>query len=288
MISLNKVCILGAGTMGAGIAQWFAQSEITVQLADVNIDTCTKALNNIHASWAKLESKGKFTAEQTTKFKQNLSVCSLDKFSRDADLCLEAIVENLDIKINVFKKLDEYFDKKTILATNTSSIPIDAMAKELPLPRRSLFLGLHFFNPATIMKLVEVIGGHYSDKEVCRDLCTWFLDKGKKPASCKDGPGFIVNRVARNYYGEPFRIIKTENKEKIKEIDDVMREVGGFKMGPFELMDLIGIDVNYSVSESVWRSFYNEERFAPHTIQKELVQSGRCGKKSGEGFYLYE
>jgi 3-hydroxybutyryl-CoA dehydrogenase len=286
--TLHKVCVLGAGTMGAGIAQWFAQSGVSAELSDVDIDACTKALNNIHASWSKLESKGKFTAKQVKNFKENLTVCQSDNFSKDADLCIEAIVESLEIKVSVFKKLHNHFNENTVLASNTSSIPIDAMAKELPKSRRSQFVGLHFFNPATIMKLVEVIGGHYSDKDLCKSLASWFLSKGKKPARCSDGPGFIVNRVARNYYGEPFRIIKTENKDKIEEIDQVMREVGGFRMGPFELMDLIGIDVNYSVSESVWRSFYNEERFAPHMIQKELVQSGRCGRKTGEGFYKYE
>ena len=178
--------------------------------------------------------------------------------------------------------------EKTIFATNTSSIPVSSLAKELSNKRKSQFLGLHFFNPAPIMKLVEIIEGHWTDKKLANDLYQWFESKDKKPAKCKDSPGFIVNRLARNFYGEAFRNISQEDQEKIKEHDKIMKEVGGFRMGPFELMDLIGVDVNLDVSTSVWNSFFQEPRFAPHRIQKFMVESGRLGRKTKKGFYDYE
>lgn len=284
-MNLNKVAVLGAGTMGAGIAQWFAQAGCSVELADAQEEQLDRAQTNIHTSWDKLLSKGKFSAEQVNGFKSNLK--TVDEFSKDCDLFVEAIIESLDIKVQVFQKLAYHFEDKTILASNTSSIPIDAMARELPENRKSKFLGLHFFNPAPIMKLVEVVKGYWSDETLCKELHHWFSEKGKKPALCQDGPGFIVNRLARNFYGEPLRIANIENREVFKEIDDTLKDVGGFRMGPFELMDLIGIDINYSVSESVWKSFYYEPRFAPHALQRKMVTSGRLGRKTKGGFYEY-
>ncbi len=282
---LKKIAVLGAGTMGSGIAQWFAQSGLDVELSDNSPVALKVALTNIHTSWDKLLAKGKFTQEQVATFKKGLT--TTQTFSKDCDLMIEAIIENLDIKIDVFQRMSSHFNKETILATNTSSIPIDAIAKELPKDRRDKFLGLHFFNPATIMKLVEVIGGHWTEQKLTKNLIKWFEDQGKKPALCKDGPGFIVNRLARNYYGEPLRIVNTENEEKSREVDIILKEIGGFRMGPFELMDLIGIDINYSVTKSVWKSFFHEDRFAPHALQRKMVTSGRLGKKTKVGFYEY-
>lgn len=284
-MNLNKVAVLGAGTMGAGIAQWFAQAGCQVELADAQIEQLDRAQSNIHTSWDKLLSKGKFDQKEVESFKSSLK--TVEEFSKDCDLFIEAIVESLDIKVQVFQKLSHHFDAQTMMASNTSSIPIDAMARELPESRKGKFLGLHFFNPAPIMKLVEVVQGHWSDQKMCYDLQQWFSQRGKRPALCQDGPGFIVNRLARNFYGEPLRIANTENKELFKEIDDTLKEVGGFRMGPFELMDLIGIDINYSVSESVWKSFYYEPRFAPHALQRKMVTSGRLGRKTKGGFYEY-
>lgn len=284
-MNINKVAVLGAGTMGAGIAQWFAQTGLSVELADAQVEQLDRAEQNIHKSWDKLLSKGKFTSDQVDTFKENLT--TVEEFSKDCDLFVEAIIESLEIKTQVFQKLSHHFSDKTILASNTSSIPIDAMARELPENRKGRFLGLHFFNPAPIMKLVEIVKGHWSDESLCKDLHSWFAEKGKKPALCQDGPGFIVNRLARNYYGEPLRMANTENRERFKEIDTTLKEVGGFRMGPFELMDLIGIDINYSVSESVWKSFYYEPRFAPHALQRKMVTSGRLGRKTKGGFYEY-
>lgn len=274
--------------MGAGIAQWFTQTGANVELADQNQKTLDQAKLQVFTSWDKLEKKGKFTAEQITCFKNNFKLCGPSDFNKQADLCLEVIIENLEIKTTVFQSLDQHFSSKTILASNTSSLSIDALAATLSDKRRKNFVGLHFFNPAPIMKLVEVISGHFSDPALVSNLYDWFARQGKKPAKCQDGPGFIVNRVARNFYGEPFRIIKKEDERAIKEVDQVMKEVGGFRMGPFELMDLIGIDINYSVSESVWKSFYHAARFAPHAIQRKMVQSNRLGKKTKQGFYPYE
>lgn len=287
-MEIKKVLIIGAGTMGSGIAQWFTQQMINVELVDNNPAQAESALNKIHKSWDKLEAKEKFSGCQVSQFKNLLTTKSMDNFSTDHDLVVEAIIENLDIKKSLFKDLDEKMDPNTIIASNTSSFPMKLLASDLSENRKKNFLGLHFFNPATIMKLVEVIKSEWTDDLLSNELYAWFDSKGKKPATCKDSPGFIVNRVARNFYGEPLRIVETENEDKCKEIDTVMKEVAGFRMGPFELMDLIGIDINYSVTKSVWNAYDREERFAPHPLQKLMVESSRLGRKSGKGFYSYE
>ncbi|WP_408099201.1 3-hydroxyacyl-CoA dehydrogenase family protein [Peredibacter sp. HCB2-198] len=283
-LNINKVVIIGAGTMGSGIAQWFTQQLCSVELVDNSEAQLQKALKDIHTSWDKLAEKGKLS--NAAELKKLISIKMIDQVAKDADLVVEAIIENLEIKRELFKKLDAYFEPHTILASNTSSFPIHLMAEAVK--RKDKFLGLHFFNPATIMKLVEVIKGKDSSEQICRDLYAWFDSKDKKPAFCKDSPGFIVNRVARNFYGEPLRIVDTENEAKEKEVDAILKEVGGFKMGPFELMDLIGIDVNYSVTCSVWEAYNKEPRFAPHKLQKQMVDEKRFGRKSKRGFYKYD
>lgn len=285
-MNLQRIVVIGAGTMGSGIAQWFAQQNTIVELVDNSEAQMNKALNDIHSSWDKLAEKGKLSDVGTLK--KNLSIKKLDQVSKNADLVIEAIIENLEIKKELFKNLDAYFDSHTILSSNTSSFPIEMMAEAVSEARKPQFLGLHFFNPATIMKLVEVIKGKDSSEKLCRDLYQWFDSKDKKPALCKDSPGFIVNRVARNFYGEPLRIVENENEAKMKEVDAILKEVGGFKMGPFELMDLIGIDVNYSVTCSVWDAYNKEPRFAPHKLQKQMVDEKRFGRKSKRGFYKYD
>ncbi len=284
-MELNLVTIIGAGTMGRGIAQWFAQCGVSVELTDANAEALEQGLSLVHKSWKKLEQKGKFSSSEISTFENNLKTVSLNDLSTSSDLVIEAIIENLEIKHKVFSDLDKRMDAKTILASNTSSIPITDLATPLSKQRKERFLGLHFFNPATIMKLVEVIKGNDTDQKLCDDLEAWFSEKGKKPAQCKDSPGFIVNRVARNFYGEALRI--AENRE-FSEIDHVLKEVGGFRMGPFELMDLIGIDINYDVTCSVWEAFQKNERFAPHKIQKEMVDKNHLGRKTGQGFYGHE
>lgn len=293
---LNKVSIIGAGTMGAGIAQWFSQQNIEVELVDIDSIVLEQAKNNIYGSWQKLEEKAKFTKDEIETFISKLKFGPLydsnQKLSLapDSQLVIEAIVEDLDIKKNLFQALDEHCDEQTIFASNTSSLPIAALSKELSPSRKSNFIGLHFFNPATIMKLVEIIPTQDTKTELTDQLTTWFRDKNKKPALCSDSPGFIVNRVARNYYGESLRILSESGhtSDNVRRVDSVLKECGGFKMGPFELMDLIGIDINYHVTQSVWDSFNKEPRFAPHLIQKQMVDAGKLGKKTNQGFYKYE
>jgi 3-hydroxybutyryl-CoA dehydrogenase len=274
--------------MGQGIAQWFVQQGVQTEIADINKKQVHTAIENMSKSWDVLKTKGKFTDKEVEDFSNNIQGIDIISIDPNADLVIEAIIENEKIKTDLFKDLDARMSIKTILATNTSSIPVSSLAKELSDKRKSQFLGLHFFNPAPIMKLVEIIEGHSTDKKLANELYQWFEIKGKKPAKCKDSPGFIVNRLARNFYGEAFRNISQEDQVKIKEHDKIMKEVGGFRMGPFELMDLIGVDVNLDVSTSVWNSFYQEPRFAPHRIQKFMVESGRLGRKTKKGFYDYE
>jgi 3-hydroxybutyryl-CoA dehydrogenase len=287
-MNLQKIVVIGAGTMGSGIAQWFAQQMCEVELVDNSEEQSKKALSGIHASWDKLIEKEKLSSCQVNQMKKLLEIKSLEQVSKNADLVIEAIIENLDVKKSLFQKLDEYFPPHTIISSNTSSFPISLMAEAVSTERKKRFIGLHFFNPATIMKLVEIIKGDATDKSLCEDLYQWFDAKDKRPALSKDSPGFIVNRVARNFYGEPLRILDVENESKMKEIDQILKEVGGFKMGPFELMDLIGIDVNYSVTCSVWEAYNKEPRFAPHALQKKLVDEKRLGRKSKRGFYKYD
>ena len=287
-MNIEKVLVIGAGTMGRGIAQWFAQRQVKVELIDNVEEMATKSKNMIFDSWEKLSKKGKFTEEQIKEFQKCFTISTIENHSTDADLVIEAIIEDKSIKEELFLKLDKNMKPECILASNTSSIPITSIARNLSKERKKRTLGLHFFNPATIMKLVEVIKTPWTDNTITERLYNFFDKNGKKPAFCADSPGFIVNRVARNFYGEAFHILGHFNEERIKEIDEVMTEVGGFRMGPFTLMDLIGIDVNYSVTKSVWESYYFEPRFRPHKIQREMVESGRIGKKATEGFYRYE
>lgn len=287
-MNLQKIVVIGAGTMGSGIAQWFAQENCSVELVDSSIAQLERAQESISASWDKLLQKKKITEAQALEMKANLSFKDLSQADPKANLVIEAIIEDLEVKKNLFQKLDSYFNPETIIASNTSSFPITHLAQDLNESRKKKFLGLHFFNPATIMKLVEIIQGEDTSEDICRDLYKWFDEHDKKPAFCKDSPGFIVNRVARNFYGEPLRIVETEDEFKMKEVDRILREVGGFKMGPFELMDLIGIDINYSVTCSVWESYDKEPRFAPHDLQKKMVTQKRFGRKSKRGFYTYD
>ncbi|HXH74446.1 MAG TPA: 3-hydroxyacyl-CoA dehydrogenase NAD-binding domain-containing protein [Bacteriovoracaceae bacterium] len=287
-LDLQRIVVIGAGTMGSGIAQWFAQQMCFVELVDNSDEQLKKAQGSIHSSWDKLVEKEKLTSCQVNQMKKLLGVKQLAEVSPNADLIIEAIIEDVNVKKDLFKKLDQQFSAKTIIASNTSSFPITLLSEAVGPARKNRFVGLHFFNPATIMRLVEVIKGNETDQALCQDLYKWFESKGKKPAMCKDSPGFIVNRVARNFYGEPLRIVDEDNEEKMKEVDRILKEIGGFKMGPFELMDLIGIDVNYSVTCSVWEAYNKEPRFAPHVLQKKMVDEKRLGRKTKRGYYKYD
>jgi 3-hydroxybutyryl-CoA dehydrogenase len=287
-MELRRIVVIGAGTMGSGIAQWFAQQMCEVQLVDSNREQLEKALKSIHESWDNLVKKEKLTAWQVHQMKKLLEVTSLEGAFKASELVVEAIVEDLEVKRELFRKLDAHFYQNTVFASNTSSFPIGLMSEVVSESRKPRFIGLHFFNPAPVMKLVEIIKGPDSAMSICHELYGWFEKKEKKPALCKDSPGFIVNRVARNFYGEPLRIVETDDQDKMKEVDRILKEVGGFKMGPFELMDLIGIDVNYSVTCSVWEAYDREPRFAPHALQKQMVEEKRFGRKTKLGYYTYD
>lgn len=287
-MEIKSVIVIGTGTMGQGIAQWFLQQSLNVEMVDNNFEFAQAGQARIYDQLDMLVTKGKLQSADVEKFKPRLQVKHLAEINPQADLIVEAIYEDKDAKKDLFRKLDEMMKPNAIIASNTSSFPITELGKDLSDARQKRFLGLHFFNPATIMKLVEVINGLETDRLISTELITWFNQKGKVACECNDAPGFIVNRVARNFYGESLRAVETYDLEKIKEVDKVMREVGGFKMGPFELMDLIGIDVNLSVTESVYKAFFDEPRFKPHRLQKEMVDAKRYGRKTKKGFYSYE
>ncbi len=284
----TSVVVIGAGTMGAGIAQWFAQQMVPTVLCDNNETQSQKALASIHASWDKLVEKEKLTACQVSQMKSLLEAKPLSATHPQTGLVIEAIIEDLNVKRSLFAAIDQQFSAGTIFATNTSSFPIELIAAAVGADRQKRLLGLHFFNPATLMKLVEVIAGPSTDPALAQNLYSWFEKCGKEPALCADTPGFIVNRVARGFYGEALRIVTGDDEAQFKEIDQLMREVGGFKMGPFELMDLIGVDINYAVTTSVWEALHKSPRLTPHPLQKKLVDAKRHGKKTKRGFYAYE
>ncbi len=287
-MNLKHVVVIGTGTMGQGIAQWFLQQKMQVEIVDLNYEFALKSKKIIEESLDSLALKGKLASPDVKDMKNSITVKKLEEINPKTDLVIEAIVEDKKIKGEHFAKLQGLVSHETIIASNTSSFPITELAVNLEENHRWRFLGLHFFNPATIMKLVEVISGNMTDKKLSLDLTSWFNQRGKVACQCSDAPGFIVNRVARNFYGESLRACGSYEIKRIKEIDQVMKTVGGFKMGPFELMDLIGIDVNLSVTESVYKAFFHEARFKPHRLQVEMVSSGRLGRKTKRGFYQYE
>ena len=280
---IQTVGIIGAGTMGQGIAQICASSGFNVLLYDVNPGLLKKGTSNIYASLQISVDKNKLTATQKQESLSRIKSClSLDQIK--ADLVIEAVVENLEVKREIFKGLENINSADCILATNTSSIPVTQIASSLKNPLR--FAGLHFFNPAHIMKLVEVISGVTTSVETIEQLKKFSEKLGKVPVMVKDSPGFVVNRVARHYYVEALKILE-ENVADIKTIDILLRS-SGFKMGAFELMDLIGVDTNFSVTTSMYNAFHQDGKFRPSRIQQQKVEAGHHGQKSGKGFYDYD
>lgn len=283
MIEIKTVGIAGAGTMGAGIATVCAAAGYKVILSDISEDMLSKAKLSVTTSLQKLVSLGKLSTDSFQDI-DNSILYSNTPSEMKADLIIEAIVEKADIKIKLFEGLIQLNGKNTIYATNTSSIPITQIAAGLSLPEN--VIGIHFFNPAQIMKLVEVIKGAKTNDEILKTSVEFVKTLSKVPVVAADAPGFIVNRIARLYYVESLKLLE-ENVASFEVIDGIM-ESSGFKMGPYRLMDLIGVDTNYSVTESQYKLFNYESRFKPSRIQKQKVDAGLHGKKKGEGFYRYE
>lgn len=285
MFSKNSIIgVVGSGAMGAGIAQVAATAGHVVFVYDNNSKSLEKAKSNLNSSLSKLVEKQKISAEQSQNISKNINfVSDLNAFAK-CNLIIEAIVENLEIKQKVFSDLEKIVGADCILATNTSSLSIASIASSVSKPER--VLGIHFFNPATIMPLVEIIPGIATAQNLAGEIKKLIDSWGKVTVIAKDTPGFIVNRVARPFYSEALRIYE-EGIADMPTIDWAMKEFGGFKMGPFELMDLIGHDVNYIVTETVWKQFYFDPRFKPSLSQKRLLEAGFLGKKSGKGFYNY-
>ncbi|MBY0454198.1 MAG: 3-hydroxyacyl-CoA dehydrogenase PaaC [Burkholderiaceae bacterium] len=281
----STVAVIGAGAMGAGIAQVAAVAGHSVLLLDNRPGAAQQAIDGIRAQLGKLADKGKLTAESARAAGERLLAASTTQELAGASLVVEAIVENLDIKRALFRELEAIVGPDCIFGTNTSSISVTAIGAGLQQPSR--LAGLHFFNPAPLMALVEVVSGLATDAAVANTLFATALAWGKTPVHAKSTPGFIVNRVARPFYAEGLRLLN-EGAADCSTIDAVMREAGGFRMGPFELMDMIGHDVNFAVTRSVWNAFYNDQRFLPSLIQQELVDAGFLGRKTGRGFYNYQ
>jgi 3-hydroxybutyryl-CoA dehydrogenase len=270
--------------MGAGIAQVAALSKIDVALYDINAPLLRQALERIKGDFKRGVEKGKLTQEQTTEAFSRIHPRTRLSDLGHAEVIIEAAIEDLRIKKDLFRHLEADTKPRTLLATNTSSLSITAIASATQIPER--VIGMHFFNPAHTMKLVEVVQGQKTSPETVQRAIELAKHLGKTPVVVKDTPGFIVNRVARPFYGEALRLLG-ENVASVEEIDRIVKIEGGFTMGPFELMDLIGLDVNLSVTQSMYDQFFGEPRYRPHPIQKRMVESGMLGKKSGQGFYTY-
>jgi 3-hydroxybutyryl-CoA dehydrogenase len=278
----ETIAVIGAGTMGAGIAQVAATAGHPVLLFDISAHAVANAVADIRHNLQKLVAKGKLDA-QTAANAQISAAGSIEEIA-PARLVIEAIIEDLPAKRDLFRKLESVVADDCILATNTSSISITAIAGGLKNPGR--VAGMHFFNPAPLMELVEVVSGLATDHSCAETIFQTAATWGKTPVHVKSSPGFIVNRVARPFYLEALKMLQ-ERVATPATIDALLRECGKFRMGPFELMDLIGNDVNFAVTKSIFEAFFYEPRFRPSLLQQELVEAGRLGRKAGRGWYEY-
>ncbi len=284
MDATTKIAVIGAGTMGSGIAQVAAQAGHDVVLYDTRREVVDKALAMLRKTLDKLVEKGKLAKEQADGIHGRIASASDLKELAGSGLVIEAIIEDLGIKKKLFADLEGILSADAVLATNTSSLSVTAIAAACGIPER--VIGLHFFNPAPLLPLVEVVPGLATDPALGARMCALMKAWGKAPVVCKDTPGFIVNRVARPFYGEALRIYE-EGIADMATIDHAMRTIGGFKMGPFELMDLIGNDINFAVTRTVFEAFFYDPRYRPSITQQRQVESGWLGRKSGKGYYDY-
>ncbi len=281
---MNRIGIIGSGTMGIGIAQVAATSGCKVFLYDANPAQTEKSLQNLQQTLNKLAAKQKISAERSAKIYDSIKPCSNISDFKDCNLVIEAIIENKEIKSKVFQNVEEIVSENCVIASNTSSISITSLSSELKNPER--FIGIHFFNPAPLMPLVEIIPGLLTKENLADEIFSLIKSWGKTPVIAKDVPGFIVNRIARPFYGEALRIAE-EHIATPEQIDDAMRTLGNFKMGPFELMDLIGIDVNFSVTKTVYQDYFYDPKYKPSLLQQRMSEAKLLGRKTGKGFYDY-
>ncbi|MDQ2769951.1 MAG: 3-hydroxyacyl-CoA dehydrogenase NAD-binding domain-containing protein [Bacteroidota bacterium] len=283
MNEIQSLAVVGAGTMGLGIAQLGVQHGLPTMLFDVSTSALEKAQTAIAAGLSKLVAKNQLTPEA-----REAALARLTLTTTLADVCadciIEAVVERLDVKHKLFQDLAEINAPATILASNTSSLPITQLAAAVPGPER--VVGMHFFNPAPVMPLVEIISGVATAPAVADAVEALARRLGKTPVRAADAPGFIVNRVARHYYVESLKVLE-ENVASFEVIDELL-EASGFKMGPYRLMDLIGVDTNFSVTSAMFASFQQDGKFRPSRIQQQKVDAGHHGRKTGRGFYFYE
>ena len=280
----QKAMVVGAGAMGGGIAQVLVEAGWEVLLYDTQDASLENGIARVRGVWDKLVEKGKITDAQRSAYNQQLSAAYVLREAAEVSLVIEAIYENLDAKRSVFTTLDDVVREDCILATNTSSLSVSSIAAGVKHPER--LIGLHFFNPAPLMPLVEIVPGIATDPAVVEACVAAVAAWGKVGVVAKDSPGFLVNRIARPFYGEALHLFE-EQMADMATIDWALTELGGFRMGPFALMDLIGHDVNYVVTETVWKQFYYDPRFRPSLSQKRLLDAGWLGRKSGRGFYDY-
>lgn len=281
---IKSMAVIGVGIMGSGIAQIAAQSGHITYLYDTKAGAAEQAKDKLAATFQKLVDKNKITTEQAAAANKNLVVAHQLEDFKDCDLIVEAIIERLDIKQSLMQQLEAVVSEHTILASNTSSLSITAIAANCNKPER--VAGFHFFNPVPLMKVVEVIQGLKTDPAIIKALIELSRAFGHRPVVAKDTPGFIINHAGRAYGTEALKILN-ENVCDISEIDRILRDGVGFRMGPFELMDLTGLDVSHPVMESIYHQYYEEARYKPNPLTKQMLEAKQLGRKVKQGFYNY-